>query len=60
VFSPDGGRFGDGLGLAFQVTADAMQMSLCLGGAHGVSSLDTPELESHCLVMFVAYTSKLN
>jgi len=29
------------------------------GGAHGVSRLDTPELESHCLVMFVAYTSKL-
>ena len=26
----------------------------------GVSSLDTPELESHCLVMFVAYTSELD
>ena len=26
----------------------------------GVLSLDTPELESHCLVLFVAYTSELD
>ena len=37
-----------------------MACALSITGLSGVSRLDTPELQKHCFVLFVAYTSKLD